>query len=40
MTIRKIRQTPLSTEPIRFLVKSGVGIVELEDESDARRAMP
>lgn len=34
MTIRKIRQTPLSTEPIRFLVKSGVGIVELEDESD------
>jgi KaiC/GvpD/RAD55 family RecA-like ATPase len=33
VSIRKIRQTPVSTEPLRFLVKPGLGIVELEDET-------
>lgn len=36
LAIQKIRQTPISTEPIRFLIKSGVGIVELEDETAPR----
>jgi KaiC/GvpD/RAD55 family RecA-like ATPase/DNA-binding response OmpR family regulator len=31
LTIRKIRRPPTSTEPIRFVVKAGLGIVELED---------
>jgi archaellum biogenesis ATPase FlaH/DNA-binding response OmpR family regulator len=31
LSIRKIRQTPISTEPIRFLVKAGLGIVELDE---------
>jgi KaiC/GvpD/RAD55 family RecA-like ATPase/DNA-binding NarL/FixJ family response regulator len=38
ISIRKIRQTPLSTEPIRFMIKAGVGIVELEDGDDEHPA--
>jgi KaiC/GvpD/RAD55 family RecA-like ATPase/DNA-binding response OmpR family regulator len=37
LSIRKIRQTPISTEPIRFIVKAGLGIVELEDDTDEPR---
>ena len=40
LTIRKIRQTPISTEPIRFMVKAGLGIVELEDETELTRGKP
>jgi KaiC/GvpD/RAD55 family RecA-like ATPase len=31
MTIRKLRQAPISTEPLRFLIRGGLGIVEIDD---------
>jgi hypothetical protein len=31
VSIRKTRQTPLSTEPMRFVIRGGLGIVELSD---------
>jgi KaiC/GvpD/RAD55 family RecA-like ATPase len=35
LTIRKLRQTPVSTEPLRFLIRGGLGIVELDDSAPA-----
>ena len=35
ITIRKIRQAPNSTEPLRFVIRAGVGIVEYTDASVA-----
>ena len=31
VSIRKIRQTPASTEPLRFIIRPGLGIVEIGD---------
>jgi KaiC/GvpD/RAD55 family RecA-like ATPase/CheY-like chemotaxis protein len=31
VSIRKIRQAPASTEPLRFLIRPGLGIVEISD---------
>lgn len=31
VSIRKIRQKPVSTEPLRFIIRGGLGIVELHD---------
>ncbi len=31
LSIRKIRQAPASTEPLRFLIRPGLGIVEIHD---------
>jgi KaiC/GvpD/RAD55 family RecA-like ATPase len=31
VSIRKIRQAPVSTEPLRFLIRPGLGIVEIPD---------
>jgi KaiC/GvpD/RAD55 family RecA-like ATPase len=31
VSIRKIRQAPASTEPLRFLIRAGLGIVEIPD---------
>ncbi len=31
MSIRKIRQAPMSSEPLRFLIRPGLGIVEIND---------
>ena len=44
VSIRKIRQAPVSAEPLRFLIRPGLGIVEISDvpaqgitEADTRR---
>jgi KaiC/GvpD/RAD55 family RecA-like ATPase len=40
VSIRKIRQAPASTEPLRFLIRSGLGIVEIPDAAPTLEVAP